>query len=113
MSAAPGLLNPSDLAFTGSKLYNPATVGQTVPMSFPGGSLPDMGVSGALGGKSGFGLREAQSLGNMLKPKEQQRPQFAQVQAPFPRQPTESNEEILKRHMMMVDPVTYRLLYGG
>ena len=65
-------------------------------------------------GAGKFGFNDAMRLAQMAKGgQRQQPPQMAPVRPPFPQQPVESNEEIMKRHMRMVDPVTYQLLYGG
>lgn len=115
-AASPGLLNASDLAFTGSKLYNPAVVGQTTPMSFQGmpGAMDMTGQApGAVPQGAKPGMQDMMRLANNMRGRQQQQPQMMRTQAPFQRPQDESFQDQYKQYMKLVDPVTYKLLYGN
>ena len=115
-AASPGLLNASDLAFTGSKLYNPAVVGQTTPMSFQGmpGAMDMVGQApGVVPQGAKPGMQDMVRLANSMRGRQQQQPQMMRTQAPFQRPQDESFQDQYKQYMKLVDPVTYKLLYGN
>ncbi len=115
-AASPGLLNASDLAFTGSKLYDPAVVGQTTPMSFQGmpGAMDMVGQApGVVPQGAKPGMQDMVRLANSMRGRQQQQPQMMRTQAPFQRPQDESFQDQYKQYMKLVDPVTYKLLYGN
>lgn len=115
-AASPGLLNASDLAFTGSKLYNPAVVGQTTPMSFQGmpGAMDMVGQApGVVPQGAKPGMQDMVRLANSMRGRQQQQPQMMRTQAPFQQPQDESFQDQYKQYMKLVDPVTYKLIYGN